>query len=140
MQKISKMVALLNGQDLTPRNPLEKAVKTLVASIGKGGNAPLEVTVTTSKSGGKTVVTYNKTADEVFAAVAAGRPVIATTADLVSETMVTITYVVPVEAFRFEAEGDTSYVFKSRCDIGSADKLFYGSDFAADDTVVLTEV
>lgn len=140
MQKISRMVALLNGQDLTPRNPLEKAVKTLVASIGKGGNAPLELTVTTSESGEKTVVTFDKTAAEVFAAVAAGKQCKATAVVTDEGYTITATMVLPIEAFRFESGSVANYTFKCRCDQDSEDRLYYGTDFAADDTVVLTEV
>lgn len=122
-------------------NNLEGGVDEALKNSGSGGGkTPLEVTVTTSESGEKKTVTFDKTASEVFAAVAAGKSVKATTVLSAGGTTITVTYAIPVEAFRCEVAGDTSYVFKCRCDIGSTDKLFYGRDFVADDPVVLTEV
>lgn len=102
--------------------------------------APLEVTMTLSESGGKTVVTFNKTAAEMFAAAAAGKMVIGTGQIPDEENTVTMTAVLPIEVFRVENGGSALYVFKMRCDMSEADNLFIGKYLAADDPVVLTEV
>lgn len=113
------------------------AFDVLAEQIKTGGVAPLAVSVTLSQNeSNKPVITFDKTAAEVFAAANAGRMVKITgtpTEDL------TATMIMPIEVFKLETNGDISYTVKLRADADAADALYFGENFAGTDPVVLTE-
>ena len=133
----TRLEKILNGMAVSARNGLEEAVQ---AAMERMKPLPVNATLVKEESG-KTVVTLDKTAAELFAAAQAGRAVSATaTLPVGEDTTGEITMILPIEVFRM-AVGDTAvYTVKVRADADTTDALFFGDNFAGDDIVVLTEV
>lgn len=133
----TRLEKILNGMAVKARPGLEKAVQAAMDRM-----TPLETNVVLSKDNdGKTVVTLDKTAGELFSAAAAGKAIRATATAPVGENQTAeVTMIIPIEIFRFESEDGIAYTVKARSDTEAKDTLFYGDGFSEDDTVVLTEV
>ena len=133
----TRLEKILNGMAIRARNGLEEAVQAAMERM-----TPLPVNASLVKEeSGKTVVTLDKTAAELFAAAQAGRTVSATATVPAGEDKTgEITMILPIEVFRMTVENADIYTVKVRADADTTDALFFGDNFAGDDTVVLTEV
>lgn len=86
-----------------------------------------------------TTLTLDKTALELFTAVEKGMLCkVAITSPVDDDGTMTITAVIPCEAFKVEIGGNTAYSFKMRADMSADDALFFVTGMSANDAVVLT--
>ena len=136
MIKIKRLIALLNGANLTPETGLEKAVKTALAAInGKiDGSGPLYVEFTVDTSGETPVVTTEAVFADVAAAVAADRDVAAKV--LLGEGQ-------PTLYFPLMADAITALLFGGVLDMASSgedpEPTLYGLTFTADGSQLTME-
>ena len=164
----TRLEKILCGVTATAKTGIEKAVAAAMASIAgvlpkvtssdngkalvvksgkwqKGAaSAPLEATGVLSVNGsGKQVMTLNKTAEELFTAVASGRMIKLVTELTIGEepntTTATITQILALAANKLEAGGNTVYNFAAHPGTDEEDEIFCVEDLAGTDTVVLTK-
>ena len=126
--RLAKILCGLQG--VVAKTQIEKAVKYAVDNAGK---TPLEVTGVLSTDGNsKTVLTFDRTAAELYENFAAGR--LCKISFAASENH-NAECVCPVAAIKNESDGEISYMF--RCD---TDTTYVCTNVDADDVVVMTEI
>lgn len=126
MIKIKRIIALLNGADLTPQTALEQAVKAAMAGGGGGG------VLTVAGTAGEDAMTFDITAGELYEAVAAGKTVVSEAA--LGEGS-SVTFALNINAFALTDDGTTTYFFQT---VNQSGVKFSATMLAADDTVTLT--
>ena len=156
MIKVKRLIALLNGEDLTPQTALEATVKTLVAKIGgilpavsaadngsvlgvvngawaKDSHVFVAAGALTKDEHEKNVLTLNKTPEELHAAVAAGKQlkIAITVGEFLMEASAA------VSAAKISEGGSTMYEFYFVNHEGMA---FHSSTPGGTDAVTFTEV
>ena len=73
--RLGKFLWRLSGHevDITPRNELEECLDAIASGSGSGGGGTFVIGINNETSGNKTILTLDKTAQEISAAMAEGK-------------------------------------------------------------------
>lgn len=150
--RLQKILCGVAGAAANAKTRIEKAAAEAVENAGGGGasNAPLEAegTLVTDAQTGKTTITLDKTAGELYGAACAGKllklstPVSRHDDESDADYVVDVTNILSFVATRIavESAGMVVYKFEMRARVGGdGESLLLADDLAETDTVVFTE-
>lgn len=142
----TRLEKILRRQDMKARSALEESVQIAMQNAGGGGVFESNASLSEDSETGKTAITTDKTAVELFDAVNAGKSVralasITSIKEGEEPVTVMITKVLHVAGVKFVHDGVTSFEFNF-VDIDEEDGIigFIADSLSADDIVVFRQV
>lgn len=146
----TRLEKILCGVVTTAKTRLEKAVKYAVDHAGGGGdNAPFEVNATRSVDSEtqKETISFDTTAEDLYGAVADGKPVLAKTSITDDEATITIDTVLSVTAKKILIPDETPGVASETYEFHFVDmdkdegaELYCAPELSGDDYVVFSRI